>query len=113
MRTPAGKECPYYYADFHRGRSVQECRLIDRGPDAGRWKADLCARCPVPGIVMANACTNMVLSAKVRSGFLGLGRRVEVEATCLRTLEAVPEPHIGCGLCHEPLTFLQQPEDEA
>ena len=30
MRTPAGTECPYYYADYYRGRSKQECRLIDR-----------------------------------------------------------------------------------
>ena len=25
MRTPANTECPYYYEDFYRGRSAQEC----------------------------------------------------------------------------------------
>ncbi len=113
MRTPAGSECPHYFADFHRGRNRQECRLLQSGPDAHRWQPDLCGRCPVPRILLANACPNMVLSARVRAGFLGLGRRVEVEATCLRTLEPVAEPEIGCGLCHEPLPFLEQPEEEA
>src|SRR5688572_8219728 len=27
MRTPAGKECDFYYEDFHRGRELQECRI--------------------------------------------------------------------------------------
>jgi hypothetical protein len=37
MRTPAGKECRFYYADYHRGSQKQECRLIARNPDGGRW----------------------------------------------------------------------------
>ncbi len=28
MINPAGQECRFYYQDFHRGRSEQECRLV-------------------------------------------------------------------------------------
>ncbi len=61
MRTPAGTECPFYYEDFHRGREHQECRLIERTPDGGKYTPDLCARCRVPRILQANACEHMVL----------------------------------------------------
>jgi len=101
MRTPAGSECPHYYEDFHRGRRQQECRLIDSTPGGGAWTPDLCARCPVPRIVLANACPHLVLQGRVQSGFLGLGRRVEVQAQCTKTLDEVAEPEIGCGHCHE------------
>jgi hypothetical protein len=100
MLTPAGTECPFYYADFHRGREKQACRLIERTPDGGNWTTDLCGRCSVPRIMLANACPNMVLEARVKSGFLGLGRGVEVSAHCLRSLQEVAEPEIGCGQCH-------------
>ncbi|MEJ2549331.1 MAG: hypothetical protein P8Z42_11185 [Anaerolineales bacterium] len=112
MRTPAGNECPYYYQDFHRGRSIQECRLIERTPNGGKYTPDLCAKCRVPRIVMANACKRMVLEARVVSGFLGLNRRVEVSAFCTRTLENVAEPEIGCGECHLELAALLHPEND-
>lgn len=101
MRTPAGTECPHYYEDFHRGRQRQECRLIKRTPGGGRWTPDLCARCPVPRILMANGCPHLLLEARVIRSALGLRRRVEVSAACTRTLQAVQEPEIGCGHCHE------------
>jgi hypothetical protein len=28
MRTPAGTECKYFYGDYYRGRSQEECRLL-------------------------------------------------------------------------------------
>ena len=28
MRTPAGKECQYFYGDYYRGRNQEECRLL-------------------------------------------------------------------------------------
>ncbi len=112
MRTPAGIECPHYYEDFHRGRGRQECRLIERTPDGGRWAPDLCRRCIVPRIRMANACPNLILEARVRSGLLGLGRGVEVSASCVRSGEAVKEPEIGCGFCHETYEFTESPADD-
>lgn len=100
MRTPAGSDCPFYYADFHRGRRVQECRLVARTPGGGRWAPDLCGRCRVPAIQRANACTHLVLQARVRQGFLGLGRGIDITATCTRSGGPVAAPEVGCGQCH-------------
>ena len=100
MRTPFGQECKYYYADFYRGRSQQECRLADANPESGRWVPDVCRGCPVPSIQRANACEHLILTGWVVKGFLGFGRKMIVEAKCLKTKRAVPEPHIGCGECH-------------
>lgn len=100
MRTPAGSDCPFYHADFHRGRQLQECRLVARTPGGGRWAPDLCGRCRVPAIQRANACTHLVLQARVRQGVLGLGRGIDISATCVRSGGPVPAPEVGCGLCH-------------
>ena len=74
--------------------------MIERTPEGGLWSPDLCALCPVPRIVIANACPNMVLEARVKRGFLGFGKGVEVSAHCVRSLQDVAEPEIGCGQCH-------------
>ncbi len=110
MRTPAGTECPYYHADFYRGRNKEQCRLIESNPDSGKWTSDLCSGCRVPRIVLANACPNLILEAEVQSKFLGLGRRVNISARCIRTHEPVEQPEIGCGLCHQPLTGFELAE---
>lgn len=113
MRTPAGTECPYYYEDYHRGRSRQECRLIERTPGGGNYTPDLCSKCRVPRIIMANACPHMVLEAHVASSFLGLRRSVEISATCTRSLQTVDEPEIGCGQCHVELPDVFSSKDQA
>jgi hypothetical protein len=113
MRTPAGTECSFYYADFHRGRAKQACRLIERNPEGGRWEPDLCARCPVPRIQLANACPHMILEGRVRKGLLSIGRRVEVSAYCLRSMQDVPEPEIGCGQCHLDIPDIQPPLEQS
>lgn len=100
MRTPAGSECPYYYADFHRGHSTQECRLIERNPLSEKWDPALCSHCPVPGILRANACPNMALEAQVVRQWLGLVRRVRVYAICVEHQVEVKDPYVGCGHCH-------------
>jgi hypothetical protein len=101
MITPAGEECRYYYADYVRGRDLQECRLIAQNRESEPWQPKLCHGCPVPGILRANACPNLVLEGQVEKGFLGLTRRVTVRAVCAKYLVDVPQPHIGCGHCHE------------
>lgn len=101
MRTPAGFECPYFYGNYFRGRNQEECRLIGLVPPPGNWNAELCKSCPVPGILRANECRNMILQGKVVSQFLGLRRRVQVKAFCKKVNQDVPEPEIGCGHCHE------------
>jgi len=112
MRTPAGTECPFYYEDFFRGRNKQACRLIERTPKGGSWIPQLCSTCPVPRIVRANACPNLLLQARVLSLLLGLKKQVEVSAVCTLTLEKVSEPEIGCGRCHEAFPSIQVSEEE-
>lgn len=100
MRTPAGNECPYYYEDFYRGRSHQECRLLQRNPRSEAWQPQLCAHCPVPDILRANSCPNMLLEAQVVRRWFGLVRRVEVYAVCTAHQVEVQDPYVGCGHCH-------------
>ena len=47
MRTPAGKECRFYYQDYNRGRNVQECRLIKANPDVAALATEILLR-PAP-----------------------------------------------------------------
>ena len=101
MKTPYGQECRFYYEDYVRGRSTQECRLIGRNPSSERWELKLCRDCPVPAIVRDNACPNMALEGQVVKGFLGLTRHVKVYAVCTLTLTQVQEPRVGCGQCHQ------------
>lgn len=100
MRTPFGQDCKYYYADFHRGRDEQICRLAEAQTNGEPWRPELCRDCPVPGILRANACEHLVLTGRVVKGFLGFGRKLQVEANCTKSQRAVPEPHVGCGQCH-------------
>ncbi len=99
MRTPAGSECRYYFEDFFRGRETRECRLLP-AVTAHEWRPALCARCPVPRILLANACPNLMLSGSVRSGWFGLGRHMVIGAACRKSGQSVREPEIGCGQCH-------------
>jgi hypothetical protein len=101
MRTPFGKECKFYYADYFRGRNTQECRLIQHNPESERWFVALCQTCPVPDILLANQCPNLRIRGRVASGFLGLTKKVEVEAYCAEYGTEVTNPKVGCGHCHE------------
>ncbi len=98
MKTPAGRECRYYYEDYHRGRSTQECRLL-RGMPGPRWQPRDCRRCPVPDILWANASEHLRLTGAIQVTLLGLARRVEVEATCARHRTTIPDPYVGCPEC--------------
>ncbi|MGH2537315.1 MAG: hypothetical protein ACRDHL_07985 [Candidatus Promineifilaceae bacterium] len=99
MLTPAGKECRFYYQDFHRGHSTQECRLIAASSDSVPWRPKDCFHCPVPDILQANSNPNLVLEGAVRPGILGIGRRVEVTAFCSKHLIDVENPEVGCPRC--------------
>lgn len=99
MRTPAGKECKYFYGNYFRGRRTEECRLLQA--PGQRWSNDLCGTCPVPDILRANACEFLQLKAVVSRPLTGLfQRRVQVSAYCEKVHRAVDEPEIGCGECH-------------
>ncbi len=105
MRTPAGKECKYFFGDYYRGRNMEECRLLKASNQ--RWSPDLCKTCPAPAIQMANACEFLQLHAVVTRPFsAAFQRRVQISAYCDKTHRNVAEPEIGCGECHGfPLEF--------
>src|SRR5574337_1889685 len=78
-KRPAGKECKYFYGDYFRGRSVEECRLLKAAGQT--WSADLCQTCPVPSILQANACEFLQLRGSVTRPVAALfQRRVQIEA---------------------------------
>jgi hypothetical protein len=99
MLTPDGRECRFYYQDFHRGHSEQDCRLVRSNPRSAAWEPRDCANCPVPDILRANNSPDLVLEATVKKGILGFGRRVDVSAFCSRHLIDVDKPEIGCPKC--------------
>lgn len=100
MKTPAGKECSEYYADFHRGRRIQECRLAKRSGFLRQWQPADCHRCPVPDILRSNSDENMRLDLRIRSGFLGIGRAVLISAHCEKHNRLIDDPHVGCPVCN-------------
>lgn len=109
MQTPAGKECRFYYQNFHRGRSEQECRLLQANPRSPEWHPKDCTDCPVPDILRANSSPDLVLEGTIKSGFLNLfGRRVEVTAFCSKHLVDVAQPKSGCPQCAMERPGLQQ-----
>ncbi len=99
MRTPAGKECPYYYANFHRDSHVQECRLIKGNPQSLPWRPEDCKDCPVPAVVAANASPDLRLELIIRPAFMGLGRRKSLTAFCNKHAVPIEDPYIGCARC--------------
>lgn len=100
MNTPAGKECRYFFGDYFRGRKREECRLLEAASPPLPWKPKLCSTCPVPGILLANACPHLVLEARLARPFPYIVQQVHVEAYCTKIAGAVKEAHIGCGECH-------------
>ena len=106
MKTPAGKECPYFYGDYFRGREREECRLIaDTAPDQ-TWSPALCTSCPVPMIARANACEHQSLKATIQRPFFIMKRQVKVTADCSKCACKVADPHTGCGQCHSNIQFI-------
>jgi hypothetical protein len=95
--TPKPIQCRYYYADFHRGRDYEECRLNKRNPDSRPWRRALCKSCPVPNILLNTNCQEIALEATVVKRF-GLIERVEVFAICARHLIELEDP-LYCPEC--------------
>ena len=98
MKTPAGSECSYFFGDYHRGKNIEECRLLK---DSNlEWKAYLCQKCPVPKIIQANSCKNMRFSPKLKSPLFFMKPLVEISTYCVKCECDVKQPQIGCGQCH-------------
>jgi hypothetical protein len=100
MKTPAGKECRYFFGDYYRGRNHEECRLLSSTSPQLAWKPELCFTCPVPGIQMANACDFMNLKPRLVRQLPLLKKEVRVDTYCSKTNRSGFDPHIGCGECH-------------
>ncbi len=112
MRTPAGKECRYFYGDYYRGRKHEECRLLAAASPPQAWSNDLCFSCPVPDILNANSCSHLVLEPRVDRPFPFLRRQVHIQAHCNKTHRSVAEPKVGCGECHPlPPIFIADSSD--
>ncbi len=99
MRTPAGRQCDFYYEDFHRGRNVQECR-VPKGERSAPWKAEYCTKCPVPDILRANASPDLELELTIKPTLLGFGRKMQIDAWCKKHELPIEDPYFGCKLCH-------------
>jgi hypothetical protein len=100
MRTPAGKECSYFYGDYYRGRQLEECRLLQSAMPPLRWQPDFCQTCPVPGILQSNACVHMVLIPSLERPFPFIKQHVRVKTMCSKSEKRDFDPHVGCGQCH-------------
>jgi hypothetical protein len=96
VRTPAGQDCQYFYGDYHRGRHMEECRLLEGSAEP--WRPALCETCPVPGILLANACPNLILYGRIERR-MWFWKRMQIVAVCQHTGGIVREPKIGCGHC--------------
>jgi hypothetical protein len=110
MRTPAGKECKFFYGDYYRGKNHEECRLLL--DSSLRWEPRLCENCPLPEIQLANSCEYQVFTPELRKSFIIGKPQVHVKAFCSKTNQDVAEPRIGCGECHPALNnFMILPDD--
>lgn len=112
MRSPDGKDCKYFYGNYYRGQSHEECRLVEGTSEEEEWNSTLCSTCPVPAILRANACPTMELHAEIKPRFLVFGKEMKINAFCTKSNQAVKEPEIGCGQCHPlPSIFFDSDED--
>ena len=62
------------------------------------WSPDLCARCKVPGVLLANPSPQLRLRLALRKR-LGLWRVLSLDASCLLHDIPVPDPAAGCPRC--------------
>ncbi len=97
MTTPTPVNCRYYYADFHRGRNHEECRLLKRNHESRPWRRALCDSCPVPDILISTNCKEIALEATVVKKW-GLLERVEVYAVCAKHYIELDNPRF-CPQC--------------
>ena len=68
---PNPVNCRYFYRDYHRGKNVEECRLLDENPNNARqWKRKLCDSCPVPELIIVSNSRDLILEAEVKRRFL-------------------------------------------
>jgi len=104
MKTPSGKECTFFFGDYHRGRNKEKCRLLQNNDLI--WKPALCETCPIPAIQQANGCENMIFTPTLFRPFLILKQQVRITTFCQKNQVDVEMPEIGCGSCNPDLEFI-------
>ena len=110
MKTPAGKECSFFFGDYYRGRDREECRLLT--DHDLQWKPNLCLTCRMPGIQQANGCENMIFTPTLFRPLLILKQQVRLDAFCKKNNVKVDVPEIGCGDCVPLLDFIMVEKNE-
>jgi hypothetical protein len=91
-------DCPYFFGDYHRGREIEKCRLIERNRANQRpWRRALCDTCPVPGILRNTTCRRLALEASVERKLLVMDR-VVVYAICTEHIVELKDPN-HCPQC--------------
>lgn len=91
-------DCPYFFGDYHRGRDIEKCRLIERNRENRRpWRRALCDACPVPDILRQTTCKHLALEATVVRKW-GLLDRVSVYAVCTEHIIELSDPR-HCPQC--------------
>ncbi len=98
MKKPVN--CRYFYGDYFRGRHKEECRLIEANPNSPRpWKRNLCDACPVPALIIASNCRELLLEGEVTRKFF----RDHVSVTfavCAKHMIELSDP-LFCPKCAE------------
>lgn len=104
MKTPAGKECKFFYGDYYRGKNHEECRLLK--DNNLTWDSRMCTDCPVPEIVISNSCENLKFIPSIKRPLGFMKPKLKVDTYCTKTTRNVEEPRVGCGECHPGLQNL-------
>lgn len=90
--------CRYFHGDYHRGKNVEECRLLDASPgNTIAWRRALCDSCPVPSTLVASNSRDLALEAEVQRKLFG--EKVAITfAVCLKHMEELSDP-LRCPQC--------------
>jgi len=90
--------CRYFYGDYHRGKNVEDCRLLARNSDNERpWRRKLCDTCPIPELIITSQCRHLELEAEVKRHFLR-EQVVVTFAMCTKHLIELDDPNY-CPQC--------------
>jgi len=73
---------------------------VELNPASMRWKPGDCSKCPVPEILNANASPFLELSLTIKPKMLGLGRQLEIKASCIKHHVVIQDPYVGCPECN-------------
>lgn len=97
--TKGRVNCRYFYGDYHRGRNLEECRLIEANPNSRPWRRKLCDTCPVPELLITSNSRDLMLEGEVKRKLIW--ENVEVTfAICQKHLIELDNPR-HCPKCAE------------